>query len=116
MASILFLLTFGVSLASAKTYEIVAVGAIHYEDDTLYVTPAYGRDVLNDSANGILRFTVLNHPFGWQQLLGAGKNVSDVSKPIKALPILKTLNEGEIVEMNYKDCGYTNFTIPQDSF
>ncbi len=112
----LFLLAVNVPSAFAQTYAIVAVGAIHYEDDTLYVTPVYGRDVLNDSVNGILRFTVLNHPLGWQQLLGAGKNVSDVSKPINALPILKILNESEIVEINYKNCEYTNFTITQDPF
>jgi hypothetical protein len=110
----LFLLTVSLPSAFAQTYAIVAVGAIHYADDTLYVTPVYGKDVLNDSLNGILRFTVLNHPLGWQQYLGASKNVSDVSKPINALPILKTLNEGEIIEINYKDCEYTNFTITQD--
>ena len=104
---VVLLLGLSVPSAFAEIYEIVAVGAVHVEDDTVVVTPVYGTDVLLDDVNGILRFKVLEHPLGYEQLLGAGKNTTDVTKPIDALPILETLSEGDIVELNFKDCEYS---------
>jgi hypothetical protein len=111
--SMMFLLAFNAFFAFAQTYEILSIGAVHVEDDTVYVTPVYGTDVLEDTVNGILRFKVVEHPLGYQQLLGASTNISDISKPIQQLPILKTLNAGDIVEIDYKDCNYTQKSIEQ---
>lgn len=113
----MFLLAFNAFFAFAQTYEILSIGAVHVEDDTVYVTPVYGTDVLEDTVNGILRFKVVEHPLGYQQLLeqllGASTNISDISKPIQQLPILKTLNVGDIVEIDYKDRNYTQKSIEQ---
>lgn len=116
---ITFLLAFSVSFVSAKTYEVVQVGAVHsyydalQEADVTDVTPVYGTSVLQDNANGILRFKVIDNHEGYTQLLGASKNVADVGQAIDALPILKTLYIGDTVEINFKDCQYSLKSVTQ---
>ncbi|MEM3641668.1 MAG: LamG domain-containing protein, partial [Candidatus Bathyarchaeia archaeon] len=98
----------------SKTYKILYISAIHIEDDAIYVTPVYVTDVFHDTINCILRFRVLEHPLGHQQLLSASTNTSDALKPINELPILKILNVSDIVEINYKNCNYTQLSVEQE--
>ena len=107
-------MSFKLSSVHAKTYEVISVGAIHEEIVSLgvynlVVTPIYATDVLEDTANGTLRFKVL--PNIYPQVLGASTNISDAPKPINALPILKFLQENDTVEINFKDCQYSQNSV-----
>ena len=114
--AILVLMPFALTFVSAKTYEVVSIGAIHeaaYSPGNYYmaVTPLCGTDVVNDTAKGILKFRVLPNPDTYAQALGASTYISDVSRPINNLPIFELLEDGDLVEIDFKNCQYSQISI-----
>ena len=97
-----------------QTYEVVICGAYHVEDDTVVVTPLYATDVVDDSVEGTLSFRVLEHPAGYTQVIAASTNVSDVDKPLDALPIFMVLEPDDVAEINYKDCEYSEKVVQKE--
>jgi len=112
----LTLLVLGCSVlpCQGQTYEVVICGAYHVEDDTIVVTPIYATDVVDNSVEGTLSFRVLEHPVGYDQVIGASTNISDVGKPVDMLPIFKFLEPDDIVVINYKDCEYSEKVVQKE--
>lgn len=102
------------SPCQGQTYEIVICGAYHVEDDTVVVTPLYATDVVDDSVEGTLSFKVLEHPTGYTQVIAASTNISDVDRPLDALPIFIVLEQDDVVEINYKDCEYSEKVVQKE--
>jgi len=106
------LVLFMLSSVSAKTYEVVSIGAIHQDEHyQILVTPLYGTDVVNDTANGILKFTVTMNLDGYTQVLGASNSTSDISKTPNNMPVFEMLQVGDIIQIDFKNCQYSQLSI-----
>lgn len=46
--------------------------------------------------------------------LGASRNASDASTVINELPAITLLREGDMVQIDFKDCEYSQKTVTQD--
>jgi len=97
-----------------QVYKVVICGAYHVKDDMVVVTPLYATDVIDDTVEGTLSFKVLEHPTDYTQVIAASTNLSDVDKPLESLPIFMVLEPDDIVEINYKDCEYSEKVVQKE--
>jgi len=87
----------------AQTYRVVILGSIHKEGSRTVVDPGvWGTNLVDDTVNGILEFDVVEHPLGYEQMLGASEKPTEGE--LLNLPILKKLKTGDHVRIDYKGC------------